>query len=282
LHEAAAQYPTTFYGQLSIIALGRDPAEAIRVARDPQPDAQRMQEFAGRELVRAVAILTQWGDPGRARTFLLRVVEVYADPADATLAARLGGNLVRPDFGVWVARRAGVRGVVLPEAGWPMPFDPPAEHMEPAVSLAIMRQESNFDPAAISSANARGLMQLLPATAAQVARRLGERVNAAQLLTDPAQNMRLGSAYLREVLDQAGGCLPCAFAAYNAGPGRLRQWLAENGDPRIEGGPDIVDWTELIPFNETRNYVQRVTENVMVYRARRGVSAPHPMAGMMR
>lgn len=276
-HEAAATYPTTFYGQLSLIALGRDPAEAIRAARDPQPDPQRMNEFAGRELTRAVAVLTQWGDPGRARTFLLRVVDVYADPADQTLAARLGANLVRPDFAVWVARRAGVRGVALPEAGWPIPFQPPAEFIEPAISLSVMRQESNFDPEAVSSANARGLMQLLPGTAAGVARQLGIRVTTAQLTADPALNMRLGSAYLRQVLDQAGGCLPCAFAAYNAGPGRLRQWLVENGDPRAGGGPDMVDWIELIPFNETRTYVQRVVENVLVYRARAGTAGPHPI-----
>jgi soluble lytic murein transglycosylase len=93
-------------------------------------------------------------------------------------------------------------------------------------------------------------------------------VTQVSLLADPAQNMQLGGAYMQELLAQFGGCLPLAVAAYNAGPGRVTQWMAEYGDPRT-AQIDMVDWIELIPFNETRNYVERVLENVVIYRARR-------------
>ena len=149
--------------------------------------------------------------------------------------------------------------------------------VEPAVVLGLMRQESSFDAQAGSPAGARGLMQLMPATAAGVARRLGEPVSPAALTADPAYNMRLGTDYLRALLDRFGGVLPLALAGYNAGPSRVAEWLAAHGDPSL-GGIDWIDWIELIPFSETRNYVQRVVENVVIYRARQGRLAPHPLA----
>ena len=154
---------------------------------------------------------------------------------------------------------------MLPDAGWPAPFEVPGP-VDPAYALAVIRQESAFDREAASPVGARGLMQLMPATATAVARRLGERVDLAALTVDPSYNMRLGSAYLASVLEQFGGSLPLAAAGYNAGPHRVTDWLAANGDPRA-GGVDLVDWIELIPFTETRNYVQRVMENAEIFRA---------------
>ncbi len=173
--------------------------------------------------------------------------------------------------------------------GWPVPVDPPMV-LEPAVSLAIMRQESNFDVGIISSSGARGLMQLMPATAQTVSRRIGEPTSALLLTTDPGHNMRLGTAYLREVLDKFDNSVPLAAAAYNAGPHRVTQWLIDNGDPRgiaPTGAPtatpqSMIDWIELIPFNETRNYVQRVLENVVIYQARRTGSLPPAMTRWSR
>ncbi len=149
---------------------------------------------------------------------------------------------------------------------------------------AITRQESNFDASAVSSANARGLMQLLPSTAQEVARRIGLRHTPGMLTSDPTHNIRLGSAFLAELLTRFDGAVPLAAAAYNAGPRRVDEWLASYGDPRLPNGPDIRDWIEQIPFAETRNYVQRVVENLVVYRARdpEGATRPHPLAGMMR
>ncbi len=136
-----------------------------------------------------------------------------------------------------------------------------------------MRQESSFDVAAVSSSGARGLMQLMPPTAQTVAKQLGIPASVSSLTTDAGHNIRLGAAYLQEVLARFDGCLPLAAAAYNAGPHRVAQWLDDNGDPRA-GPVDMVDWIELIPINETRNYVQRVTENVVIYRAARHDPAP--------
>jgi soluble lytic murein transglycosylase len=154
--------------------------------------------------------------------------------------------------------------------------------LEPAVVNAIARQESNFDPEAVSPANARGLMQLLPATAAGVARKLGLPHQPGWLTSDPAHNMRLGSQYLADQMARFGGNLALAAAAYNAGPGRVQEWLGTYGTPG-DGGLDVIDWIELIPFTETRNYVQRVVENVMVYRARDAATAglAHPLKPWM-
>ena len=136
-----------------------------------------------------------------------------------------------------------------------------------------MRQESSFDIGALSPSGARGLMQLMPPTASAVARQLGIQVSLASLTIDPAPNIRLGTTYLQDMLSSFDNCLPLAAAAYNAGPHRVAQWLDQNGDPRT-GPIDMVDWIELIPVGETRNYVQRVTENVVMYRAARNDPAP--------
>ena len=280
-YAAAAAWPTTFYGQLGARALGDDDAALavrIRSARDPGWTPARALEFAGSENARAAALLVAWGEPRRARAFVLRLDELAADGTDRTLAARLAAGFGLPDLAVSIARRAGRDGVMLTEAGWPLAVAPPSGPVEPALALGLIRQESNFNTEALSPVGARGLMQLMPATAQAVAHKLGDgAVNLTALSTDPAYNMRLGTAYLGGLLEQFGGAMPYAVAGYNAGPSRVADWLATNGDP-ASGGIDMVDWIELIPFNETRNYVQRVVENVVVYRALTGTVLPHPLA----
>jgi soluble lytic murein transglycosylase len=144
--------------------------------------------------------------------------------------------------------------------------------VEQPLVLAVVRQESGFDRAAVSRSDARGLMQLKPATAHDMAKALALPFSGDRLLTDQGYNLTLGQAYLGKLLDGFAGSYVLAIAAYNAGPARVRQWLATYGDPR--GGADPVDWVEGIPFGETRNYVQRVLENLQVYRLRMG-DAPH-------
>jgi soluble lytic murein transglycosylase len=128
---------------------------------------------------------------------------------------------------------------------------------------AIARQESQFDRAAISHAGARGLMQLMPGTARDTATKLGMSYDMSALTSDTDYNITLGSTYFQRVYNQFGS-YPLAVAAYNAGPGNVNKWLAANGDPR-QGTADIIDWIEAIPLYETRNYVQRVLENAVVY-----------------
>jgi soluble lytic murein transglycosylase len=142
----------------------------------------------------------------------------------------------------------------------------------------VARQESEFAWRASSGAGAKGLMQILPSTAAATARRAGVAFDAQRLVADPAFNTQLGAAFLGQLIDDEAGSLPVAFAAYNAGGGRVAQWLAAYGDPR-KGATDLVDWIERIPFDETRDYVQRVSENLAVYRQRFGeAGAPAPPA----
>ncbi|MDB5403852.1 MAG: Soluble lytic murein transglycosylase [Rhodopila sp.] len=270
--EKAASWPTTFYGQLATLALGETPASRIGKLGDPTWTRDTALAFTEHEVLRAAAWLIAWGDPARARVFLTRMDELAPIPAERTLTAVFALSAGMPDGAVFVARRMGRDGLALPHAGWPSPFDPAAPP-DPAFSLGIMRQESSFDIGALSPSGARGLMQLMPPTASAVAKQLGIPVSVPALTSDAGSNIRLGSAYLQDMLTRFDNCVPLAAAAYNAGPHRVAQWLDENGDPRT-GPVDMVDWIELIPVGETRNYVQRVTENVTMYRAGRNDSAP--------
>ncbi|HEY3848517.1 MAG TPA: transglycosylase SLT domain-containing protein [Acetobacteraceae bacterium] len=279
-YRKAAAWPTTFYGELAALALGEDAAVLARrigAVRDPSWTRDAVLAFTGHEVVRAAAWLVAWGDPHRARAFLLRMDELAPDRADRALTAALALRVGLPDTAVFIARRMGRDGLMLPDEGWPMPFDPPVGELDPAVALGIMRQESSFDVGAVSPSGARGLMQLMPPTADAVAQQLGISTSLVALTGDPEHNMRLGTAYLRQMLDQFRGSLPLAVAAYNAGPHRVEQWLAQNGDPRV-GPVDMIDWIEQIPIGETRNYVQRVLENVTIYRARRDEATPTLLA----
>jgi soluble lytic murein transglycosylase len=280
---AAALWPNTFYGQLAALQLG-DGALAARIsaAGDPPADPIRAMEVAGRELARAAAFLAQWGEARRASTFLLRLDEVAPEPADRVLVAKLATELGMAETAVALARRAGRDGVILMDSGWPQAATPPVGPVpEPALVLGVIRQESSFDGTTISPVGARGLMQIMPATGAQTAKKLGLPVSVPALVLDPAYNMKIGSAYLRELLDQFAGAVPLVVAGYNAGPGRVGEWLRTHGDPR-QGGVDMIDWIELIPFAETRNYVQRVIENQVIYRAKRGEARAHPLAAWLK
>ncbi|HTN11567.1 MAG TPA: lytic transglycosylase domain-containing protein [Acetobacteraceae bacterium] len=279
-YSAAAAWPNTFYGQLAILALGEGDAglqRRILALHDPAATPSQALDFAGRELARAAALLTGWGEPRRAQAFLLRLERVAPDPADRALSARLATGLGLPQTAVFIARRAGAQGLMLLDSGWPAPVSvPPDAGLPPALVLGLIRQESSFDTAVVSPSGARGLMQLMPGTAKDVARDLGAPATLSALTLDGDYNMRLGTHYLRAMLDRFGGCTPLAIAAYNAGPSRVQQWLAANGDPCHPGGVDMIDWLEQIPFSETRNYVQRVTENAVLYAARDGVPDTAP------
>ncbi len=278
---AAATWPTTFYGQLAHRAADQpDTALVDKLRVAPTPASGLENTPAASELAHAAVQLISWGDPRHARPFLLRMDELAHTPAARVGVANYAAALALPDVTVIVVRRLGRDGVMPPMQGWPVVVDPPPIP-EPAVSLAIMRQESNFDTGSISPSGARGLMQLMPGTARLVAHRLGEPTSNELLTADPEHNMRMGTAYLQQMLEQFGDFVPLAAAAYNAGPNRVNEWLAENGDPRV-ANQSMIDWIELIPFNETRNYVQRVSENVVVYQARLYGTLPPTMAQWSR
>ena len=283
-YSTAANFPVAFYGQLASVSLGEPPERLnarIRAIAQPGYTQAQSQAFLAREVARIVPMLAEMGEGRRARVFLLRIDELSTQPWERTLLIQLANRSGRPENPVWVARRAGASGAMLVPDGWPSPY--PAEGLSTDLALinGITRQESNFDTEAISSANARGLMQLLPATAQATARRLNIPHQLPWLQSNPAHNMRLGAAYIDQMLTRFRGTWPYAIAAYNAGPGRVDEWLQTYGDAR-DGRPAMLDWMEGIPFAETRNYVQRVMENVVVYRALAGIAAPHPMAPYLR
>lgn len=280
----AARWLTTYYGQLAALTLGWSSAELeqrIRAMRDPAWTPGQALRFASREVTRAAAFLVAWGEPRRARAFVLKLVELAPGPAMRSLAARLALGFGLPDQAVAASRLAGVYGEMLPQTGWPVPFEVADGGVDPAIVLGVIRQESSFDVAAASPSGALGLMQLMPATAERVARSLGQRVTLAALTADPSRNVTLGSAYLRSLLDRFDDCLPLALAAYNAGPVNVSNWLAENGDPRT-GAIDMLDWIELIPYGETRDYVQRVIESIAIYQAKLNEDQPYPLARWLK
>jgi soluble lytic murein transglycosylase len=280
----AANHPTAFYGQLASQALGEDAARLnarIRGVGPAQPTPAQSAQFAARELPRVAALLVELGEGRRTLPFLLAMTDGVREPWEYAAVQRVAARTGQPQHPVWVARRAGASGAVLLPDGWPTPYPTEGLPLEPALVNAITRQESNFDTDAVSPANARGLMQLLPATASAVARRLNTPHQLDWLQSRPAHNMRLGSAYLAERIQRFGGSWVLAIAAYNAGTNRIEEWLQTYGDPR-DGDPRMIDWIEQIPFAETRNYVQRVIENVVVYRALSGVAQPLPVQVALR
>ncbi len=279
-YATAGVWPNTYYGALAILAGNPDPAvltARIMSRRDPGWNEGQAAAFAGYELARASTYLVGWGDKHRAATFLIQAAESLPEPTDLALAAHLANSFGLPEAAVMLARLAGRSGIVLLDAGWPVAIEVPRKAgLDPALALGIARQESSFDPAIVSPAGARGLMQLMPRTAMQEARKLGLGMSVPALTADPAYNMALGADYLHGLLDRYGSAEPLAIAAYNAGPARIDEWLTANGDPR-GSGIAMLDWIELIPFGETRNYVQRVIENTLVYRAKLGEVQPHPV-----
>lgn len=260
----AAAFGQTFYGQLAARKL---PAGSARLPSDPVATPVEDQAFGGRELVAVARHLGQAGDHDRARPFLLRLARLITVPGETALLSQLALELKQPDVALTIARRGSANGVVLFDALFPVVDLGQTGSIERALALALTRQESSFNAAAVSSSGALGLMQLLPDTARDVAGRLKIPFIQENLTRDPAYNVQLGSQYIAEMLKRFGGSYEIAMAAYNAGPTRVARWLKTMGDPR-DGKIDMVDWIETIPFRETRYYVQHIMEGVVVYRER--------------
>jgi soluble lytic murein transglycosylase len=259
----AATYQTAYYGELAAAALHE--TGPIHIAPEPEPDRAAVMAFEQRELVRAARDLVAVGDSADARPFLHQLAETAQSPSDYVQVARLALALDRPDMELLAAKRAANDGVTLFTESYPLVPLPPGGTAEAALVLAMTRQESAFDQEAVSGAGARGMMQLMPFTAQKMATDLGLPFSTTLLTQDRVYNMRLGRAYLDQMLSQFGGSYVLAIAAYNAGPARVGQWIAQLGDPRAKN-TDVVDWVESLPIGETRNYVQRVLENVQIYR----------------
>jgi soluble lytic murein transglycosylase len=268
LFNEAARFNFTYYGQLAATRGNRQAMLSLPPTAQVT-DAAR-NRFENRELVRALRVMAMVGDVQDFESIAYYLDDTLDDPMEIELLAQLAREQSYDRTALRSAKAGLFRNVVAVNAAYPLidlPSTVSTRGPEPALVLAIIRQESEFDPRAVSHANAYGLMQLIPSTAQAQARREGMPYARASLTQDPNYNMTLGSAHLSDLVDSFNGSYVLAIASYNAGSHRAREWISDFGDPR-SGSVDVVDWVELIPFSETRNYVQRVTENLQVYRYR--------------
>jgi len=264
----ASKHNTTFYGLLAGEKLG----QRLTLPNDPQITPQARVAFEAKEPIQATRLLFDYGFRDLFRVFVLNLDDTLPTLEDEAQLVDLARDYGEMDTSMKAARGAAQHGFILPNRAYPV-RNAPDEGAEPALVLAITRQESGFDPYVRSGAGARGMMQLMPSTAKILARRIGVSYSPGQL-DEPGYNMRLGSHYLGQLVGQFSGSYVMATAGYNAGPGRPSSWTSFCGDPR-GGSTDPIDYIECIPFSETRNYVMRVMENVEVYRAKlAGGSAP--------
>jgi soluble lytic murein transglycosylase len=262
---AGAIHQTTFYGQLAAARAGvaGDPL----IASTDLPDWAKSPALRSDD-VRAGVLLHYAGEDALAFAMFSSVGQKLEGTAALGALARLALDLGQPHYAVRVSKHAARKGILLYPAYYPVTgLASYASTIEPALAMAIARQETELNPRAISPAGARGLMQLMPATAKKVAGWIGEPYSQDRLLDDWQYNARLGQTYLARRIEEFGGSYVLAAAAYNAGATRVDGWIGEYGDPRLPG-VDMIDWMESIPFGETRNYVQRVIEALYVYRAR--------------
>ena len=262
--EMAAQYPDQYYGLLALERLGR-PVPPLQSSPTVVPTLAERQAFNARPLTAAVREVARESDWPTAVRFFKEIADQADSEADHVLVADLARELGRRDLGVILGQAAHNDGHgVFRKTSFPLIPVPQGSNW--TFVHAISRQESQFAMNAISHAGARGLMQLMPGTAREQAGKMGLEYDRQALTIDAGYNMLLGDAYFRRMLDYFGGSYPLAVAAYNAGPGNVNKWLRANGDPRT-GSVDWVEWVEKIPIPETRNYVQRVLENAVVYEA---------------
>lgn len=276
----AAQNHTAYYGLLAAERQGM-PLDPEILGRQQYPDWQTAS-FADSSVLQAAILLQQAGDRALAKRFLLHL----AEGLNAQELGQLGEmalSLDEPHFAVLIGKQAAERGIILPRVYYPVTdLVPDGLAVSRALALSIARRESEFDPGVISPAGARGLMQVMPETARMMATKLGKGFDRARLTSDPAYNAALGSEYLKQLLEEFGPSIALIASGYNAGPGRPRAWVEQFGDPRRDD-VDVVDWVEMIPFSETRTYVMRVAESVVIYRAKlKGEAGPIDLTGELK
>lgn len=270
-YQEAARHQGTYYGQLASVKIGK---RSLSVS-SPRPSSAERASFNSREMVKAIKKLEANKYGWRANILYSHLAKSLPTAGEiALLSARAEKNGNRR-LALQIGKIAYRRGLKVITSSWPVGAIPKSAKIgntNRALAYSIARQESAFDHRAVSGANARGLLQLLPGTAKLMAKKTGVKYSYKKLTRDPAYNATLGTAYLKEQLANFSGSYILTFSGYNAGPGRARKWIAKYGDPRGKPLDQVIDWVERIPFTETRNYVQRVMENMQVYKARIGRS----------
>ena len=266
-YKESAKYLTTYYGQLSHLKIS--PNEPIILDDLMDVDKTFTEDFYKKELVKVVYLLDELNKDKYTKHILRYLANENIDQGSEVLAAKLATDIGRFDFAIQVSKIASYQKRFHNKYNYPIISTPKMINKrkipEAAFILSIIRQESEFDTSANSSAGAKGLMQLMTYTAKTVAKQAKMTYSKSRLTKDPEYNINLGSYYIAGLILEYDGAYPFAIAAYNAGPKRVRYWKKINKNPQ-KGQIDYVDWIELIKFKETRNYVQRVLENYNVYR----------------
>lgn len=260
-YSRAAQHSDFFYGLMAAERLGQPVTPPSMTP--PVVTAAQAESFRTATLTRAGRILGQLGQSGMQATVLRHMGAQASSPQETRLVLDMAQEVGRVDLAIAIAKAARNKGVPVHYASFPYIAVPDQLAPQWVTIHAITRQESLFNAGAVSPAGARGLMQLMPATAQEVAQKLGLPYDRGRL-HETEYNIMLGSAYFQRLLDAYSGNHVLAVAAYNAGPGNVRRWLNRYGDPR-DPTIDVIDWMEQIPYSETRNYVQRVLENAVIY-----------------
>lgn len=268
-YRLAAQNPETFYGQLAVARL--DAAPRLKLPQMPLDTSTARDAFERDDLTGVIRVLADLGQDDLVRSFATHMASRDSEPKRIALLAEMLTDLGYRNVAVRVAKVASYDDVLI------LPYTHPVIELpryagrgnapETALVLGLIRQETEFDDRAVSGAGARGIMQLMPATARETAGQHGLTYRRDGLIEDVPYNIQLGMAHLSDLVNKWGGSYVLATAAYNAGNSNVARWIARYGDPR-DGKVDPVDWIELIPYGETRNYVQRVLENTAIYRNR--------------
>ena len=266
---AAAKYFRTYYGQLALQAV--DSKGHIRTTRTPRPTQRDLRRFLARDAVRALVIAHKADLTNLMPLFFNHLAWRLKSPGEMTLLAELASQIHSRRGSVITGKIGIVRGFNLDRYAFPvnaMPhFKRLTDEVDPALVMALARQESEFNAKARSAVGARGMMQIMPGTARLIARQHKVRYSRSRLVSDPSYNISLGVAHLHDLIEKYNGSYILPLVAYNAGPGRVRDWIESFGDPR-SSSVDAVDWIESIPFSETRRYVQRIMASMQIFRAR--------------
>ncbi|WP_439500606.1 lytic transglycosylase domain-containing protein [Aminobacter ciceronei] len=263
----AATYGTTFYGQLAAERIGRKVLNVVY----PAPTSADRQAFAQREAVSAITRLEGAGYAAYAEMLYRDLASQLNSPGELALLAVMAEKQDNHYLALRVGKIAAQRGLDVGALSHPIGVIPGSANISgsgKALAYAIARQESEFKVSAVSSAGARGLLQLMPGTARDLAKKAGMAFSQERLTSDAGYNATLGASFLGEQLGRFNGSYVLTFAGYNAGPRRADQWISRYGDPRGKDVDTVVDWIERIPYAETRSYVQRVMENYQVYKMR--------------
>ena len=263
----ASKYLNTYYGQLAFLEVKK--GEAFSLKDQPKVSEKYEKEFNKNNIIRLIRLLNELNEDKYAKDFLKHLAKLNTEKGSEVLAGKLSVKIGRYDFAIQIAKQASYEKRFYNLINYPIIQTPKIVNNKTMpkseLVLSVIRQESEFDQKANSFAGARGMMQLMTYTAKLVAKQAKLPYSKSRLKSDPYYNIKLGSYYLAGLLEEYEGSYPFALAAYNAGPKRVKYWKKINKDPQ-KGKIDYIDWIELIKFKETRNYVQRVLENINVYR----------------